>query len=429
MVTVFVSHSSGLDPYAESVRIGVCDRLREKGYKVLVDDLLRPGHEWRSMLYHWLAQCDGAVLLLNEAALVSRWVRREVDVLLWRRALGSSVHIVPALLGSVRPERVENSELSELTDLQFADTDSTSVDDANATTLVKQIVDQFSTITTESLTCDAMHEWIDHITFLLKQVKERARLLDAARALRVDDADLGQVVLAEGPRFLAHQLLGSGHDRAIHEVGGRTYQAIRVIARYMEEQWRKELIEEVVPTWVDVEAARSLLTVARKPTRAVVLLNARSQRTGIEYVARATCCALDGYWCQVAGTTVGEDAAKELLAHYESVLERLLNIEPPWTLKDAEGQRWNGMRFLVVDPKGAPLEGVADAISILQARFPQLVVIVLIGDTEHDKVARIGWTSDRVVMLEPSLRDDEERQARDMVANLRGLKLLRSDVA
>ncbi len=96
---VFISHSSHEDERARGILEAVHRRLAERGYTVLVDAKnLRLGERWRSVLYHWLAECDSAVVLLNQAALSSHWVRREVNILLWRQLLGSPVFVVPVLI-------------------------------------------------------------------------------------------------------------------------------------------------------------------------------------------------------------------------------------------------------------------------------------------------------------------------------------------
>ena len=86
---IFVSHSSCNDAYAAMVREHIRDLLKPPLADTLLVDMdeIRPGHEWCAVLYDWLAVCDAAVILLNREALRSAWVRRETNVLLWRRAV------------------------------------------------------------------------------------------------------------------------------------------------------------------------------------------------------------------------------------------------------------------------------------------------------------------------------------------------------
>jgi hypothetical protein len=426
MVKVFVSHSSVHDPYSEHVRVDVCARLAKKNYEVLVDDALQGGDEWRSMLYHWLADCQGAVLLLNHAALASNWVRREVNLLLWRRALGSAVHVIPALLGDVYANDVKNAGFSELEPLQFARIRTGTTTEQDAETLAEQIVNQFPELA-EPTVSDPMRDWIDRITFRLGKVEWKEKLVDAARALHVHGKDLAQVLLPEGPRFLAHQLLGRELDRPIDEVGKRTYKAVVAVVDYMGWESQAGLIEEVIPTWVDADGARQLLTATDQPDHAVILLNARHQDTGVDYILRATCRARDGYRYEVVGTEVGEDVVGELGIHFEKAVAELLCVEPPWTLADLneEAELRDGTCFLVLKPpEHTRLDLVADAVRTLQDRFPWLVVMVLIGEAPPDDVARIAWTPGNVLVLDPPLLGNEERLARRVVSKLRNLYAL-----
>jgi TIR domain len=111
MAMVFISHSSRQDDFAAKVRSQVQARLEGLNWDVRVDmDALKGGDDWRSVIYHWLAQCDAAVVLLGRGAIQSSpWVRREVNILLWRRALGSPLTVVPALLGDVRSAEVQEA--------------------------------------------------------------------------------------------------------------------------------------------------------------------------------------------------------------------------------------------------------------------------------------------------------------------------------
>jgi hypothetical protein len=117
---VFISHSSRDDPYAAKVRDLVVASLLPGG-KALIDmEGLAPGDDWRAVLYHWLAMCDAAVILFNRNALTSTWVRREVNILLWRHALCPSFRVVPALLGTIGRKDLKDNEFGDVNRLQLA---------------------------------------------------------------------------------------------------------------------------------------------------------------------------------------------------------------------------------------------------------------------------------------------------------------------
>jgi TIR domain len=179
MAKAFVSHSSRNDPFAAEVRDAVKDGLH--GYEVFVDmDALQSGDDWSCIIYHWLAKCHAAVILLNREALTSPWVRREVNVLLWRRALGAPVRIVPAVLGDLTPEDVKKAGLSELESLQFAQLTSTAGVNA-ARELAAKITERF-TGHVVALDDSPMGEWTNVVATYLQEVKNLDSLEAAARS-------------------------------------------------------------------------------------------------------------------------------------------------------------------------------------------------------------------------------------------------------
>jgi hypothetical protein len=77
MATVFISHSSRQEEFAANVRQRVHSRLQELGWKVRVDmGPLKGGDEWGSVIHHWLAECDAAVVLLTPAVYPSQGADR-----------------------------------------------------------------------------------------------------------------------------------------------------------------------------------------------------------------------------------------------------------------------------------------------------------------------------------------------------------------
>src|SRR5262245_18681677 len=92
--------------YARAVRDRIVAKLKVLPGRVdvLFDRLrLEPGDQWQAKLHQWLGLCHGAVILLNQEAVASAWVRKETTILTWRRALRPELRIVPVLLGDFSP--------------------------------------------------------------------------------------------------------------------------------------------------------------------------------------------------------------------------------------------------------------------------------------------------------------------------------------
>lgn len=407
---VFISHSSK-KPFAAAVCRLVVKQLRAKNYQVFIDvDELRPGEEWRSVLNHRLADCHAAVLLLSREALSSSWVRREINILLWRRALGAAVHVIPALVGDVRREDVAAAGFSELESFQYARLPNRRPKESDAARLAAAITNRFVDLEAEPTTRDPMEKWIDRVTFFLSHVGDDNSVNDCGRHLGITEEDLSYLKLPGGRRFLAHQLLNQ-------DLTNRTYSAIRSIADFIGREWLDKLIRDITFVWVNMQAARQLLSIYEHSGSGVALLNARSFLTAYEYIDRATCRG--DYWREMAGIPVGEDAVPELVAHYEKAISALLGVEPPWTLADMKPRP--EMCVLVIDPVGVRLEIVAEAVHITQERYPWLVIVLMIGDAEArpEILSTLGPGCVRTLM--PPLGAEEEQAARRLVADLRKL--------
>lgn len=421
MPTVFLSHSSRGDDYTQAVRECVRCELQSNGYEVLVDlDTLRPGEEWRSTLYDWLARCDAAVVLLNRKALCSPWVRREVNILLWRRALGSrgsKLPVVPVLLGDVRATDVEKSDLKELEPLEYAQASSSVQTAATAQELAEKILQRFAPL--ESGICSdispPMKRWINRVIQYLEKVTVDEALNAAAYALRIEEDAWPRDSLIEGRRqYLAHQLLGRALD-------GRVKNAVTELAGFMPVEPLKALITLVVPTWVDAEEARKLVTFGNDtPPAVVVVLNARWPQTAAHYIDRAMCCPLNGFRYGELAAVIGEEVVAELVSRGRQAVREMLGIPDPFPI---EGQKpdTDEVAFLIVHPIQTRPELVITAIRELQVQFPWLNVIFLTGPQLLSSAQLADGHLDRVPVVLGPLGDQEEVTAARLVNDLRVL--------
>jgi hypothetical protein len=427
MAMVFISHSSRQDEFAAKVRRRVQARLQDLRWVVRTDmDALKGGDEWRSVIYHWLAECDAAVVLLGRRALESSpWVRREVNILLWRRALGSPLTIVPALLGDVRSAEVQKAGFSELEPLQFVRMTSTADSDADAERLADQIAERFPTLAGAWQDDSPMARWIRIVTQYLKDVTDQQALIAAARQLQADDG-WWPPSIPEGHRFLAHQLLGQALD-------GRTERALSEIAHFMATEALDRLIPLVAPTWVDGETARLLVPTPNAQRGIVAILNANLPDTARHYVQRAACCAMNFRIAEAPGVT-GENVQDEFLRSCELGVRDLLGIPPQWRI---EGKKLELVKpqphdvpFLIVDPVGVPIERVVAVIRTLQARFQWLNIILLTGEIAPDEAHVASRELDGALILTPPLGEGDEFMASIVIHRLKDiLKVVRGQLA
>lgn len=396
---VFLSHSTKGDPDAAAMRRHLESELTARGWDVLVDeDGLRGGEEWRGVLYHWIADCDAAVVLMSDKALASAWVRREINLLLWRRALGSPLTIVPAELSPTADTGAP--ELKDLRELQFVPTAEPAM---FAAAIAARLPDLSSPVVETS---DRMRLWLVDVVSCLREVTEHEPLRAAARALDAHQEDWHFPSIDEGQRFLAHLLLGPTHV-------GRIHTAIEHVARPASGKL-KQLVGLVTPAWVDGEAARALLPDQRQTC---AVLNAEFTETAEQYVRRAACCALNYRTAQV-GVVTGENLEAELLRDCEQAVRDLADLLPDDELTDDITPLENQVCFLLVHLNEAALASVANVVLRLQTRFAWLNVIVLTGKSAD--VTGEQWRQARAIVL-PALDAGEETLVRRTSMRLRKL--------
>jgi hypothetical protein len=408
---IFISHSARDDPFAQLLLETVKPLL--DGHEVFLDaDVLETGDDWCSVLYHWLAECHAAVVLLNRKALASRWVHREVNILLWRRALGyplEMLNIVPVIIGDLSEKDVDDAGFGELTAIQMAHRDLAQQAQEAARQLAEDIAGKLGG-TTAAADHSAMARWAQVVSAQLSLVTSQDSLVDAARMLGVEENYLGHVRdPRQGPRFLAHQLLASGHGRAID-------RAIEQLADFMLDEPLARLIRKVSATWVNGESARELLAF-RAGQPGTVVLNARAQRTAEQYIDRATCYAPSGFEYAAVTAVAGESFLEEFEQLCVKAVEYLLGVEPPFTIEESLPP--DNVLYLIVDPASTRLDLVAQGMRAVQRRFPWLVMVLITGTAMPTDDDLRTWQLADALRLEPELAPADEATAQQVFAGLR----------
>ncbi|GGV21324.1 hypothetical protein GCM10010260_71930 [Streptomyces filipinensis] len=400
MVMVFISHSSRGDANANAVRQAVQAALEEKGWTVKVDmDALQPGDDWRSVLYHWVAECDAAVILLSSAAMKSTWVRREANFLLWRRALGSPVTLIPVLLQDIAPADVRRSELSQLSALQYLvqHPGKRGGTPRRIASRVVGLLPRIPDLVRDSAELSRMRNWTEDIVCYLNGVPEDP-LHAAARLLTAND-DRHFPTAHEGRRCVAHQLLGHRDSERVHEALTRLVGKIGTADL-------PRLGRLLRPVWIDAEAARWLLP---SNGRVVAALNTASPATAGQYIDRAACCSYS-HWFETVSLVAGEGQQEEFMAACEDAIRQLAHLREDDPLDDAEPFA-NEVVYLVIDPQSVPLDDVGVLVTELSDRFRWLNIVVLTGhpSRDHEWAADLGL--DWLKVLRPAMRAKDESDA------------------
>lgn len=384
---------------------------------MLVDtDGLMPGQDWNAQLYRWLDECQAAVILLSAKALASTWVRREVNILLWRRARNPALVVVPALLG-IDAQDANQAGYEELAPVQALRCPYD--DGAGEDQLVAGIVGCFPPSLPEPED-DPLCKWLRRIARTLHTVPApyRDALPQAARWLGVPDDHPVEWSHEEGCRLLAAQLLGRGL------LGRPLERAMWELAQSLDRDSLSRLITDALPTWVDPEAARRVLPARRgeDPDRMVVLLDVASEELAADYLARAMCREIPDYeFTWVVMPPVGEAAVDEVLDSCRLAVRYMLCLADHEPLEPSAPHDRDKVYYLLLHPGAAPPYAVARAVRVLHQECPWLVVVVLAAGGRMTMPILSGAGITDIVLVKPPLEPGDETRARQTRTAVRSM--------
>ena len=96
------------------MRSAITEKLAP-GFEIWLDtERLRTGDPWRLEIFRALYRCSAAVVLLDEDAFASPWVRQEATLLNFRRRLSSSFTLIPVLLDEGFDSRFDEGDWKPL---------------------------------------------------------------------------------------------------------------------------------------------------------------------------------------------------------------------------------------------------------------------------------------------------------------------------
>ncbi|MER6160286.1 toll/interleukin-1 receptor domain-containing protein [Streptomyces sp. NPDC001868] len=402
---MFISHSTREDPYGTAVRRHLAQGLRERGYEVLVDaDGLLPGEKWHPKLYEWLLECRAAVVLANRDALRSGWVHREVDILMWRHHFNRSFFVLPAPIGGVTPEDMDAAGFGDLMSLQLVQRPSVteSKDPPDPACAAEVIVAAFPPLPPQPEEDDPVIRWAEDITAQLSQVRTMSRLARMGRALGLHDRYLTDAPVTDvSCGFLAAQMLHT-HDAV------RLRNAVGEVARHMDSTALDQLVNLVLPVWIDATSARHVLPSGDGAGPRTVVLNVRSPDTGEYYLGRAFCMDHSRYWpIVVSAPPPGEEDPEEELRHRcEQTIRARFGMTASEPLAHAP-QLPNCDTYVVIFAEYCSLEEAERVVDWLCGQIPWLHILLIPRDELTHDDPRPGRLAQASLLVPPFGVDDE----------------------
>lgn len=331
---MFISHTSRLRSVGE-LRAGdsmnrhrqrkaylnmVLDALPEafdqKQIKIWIDKFeVSAGDRFEQAVCLALIRCSAAVILVDQDALTSAYMQEEAKLLGWRKILEPELQIVPVLLGGVSAVDFANSPLGRAGSLAELSLLSPKHPKRNRQDALKTAAEISENIILTPLAPKAAR-WVNDLAHFISPAPAHA-LDEAARILGISLNTLA--AHREKHALVAAALLNSDLRDA--------FLAMRTLAEYLPSEGRRAAVRRVMPLWVDLDDARTLMSVTDvQPEHRIVHLIAGRVLPAEHAVLRAG-ASQDNVQMTALSSIAGEHMATELIARYDYDLRTAMNFE------------------------------------------------------------------------------------------------------
>lgn len=283
-IRVFVSHSTwpkpDLGPKLQSqvaahaeFRDELCRQLKVNGIEVVVDKDIPVGRHWREFLFDGIAECQAAIILVNEQALYhSPWVDTEVKILGYRAFTENKdfcLIVVP--FGGVTGTQITEHAAWEpiaIRDLQMLPRQGLDVSDKEAVGKVFRQIVQVLEQLDEAISDNSVSGWlVSRLAALLEFEVDDLR--EIGKRLRADTADVHNASVLR--RRVAHALYRSG-PTAIADLTANPRCRLKAADL-------GEIVNILRTYWIDMTASVGLLACCQGATsRKLVAINGRESR-------------------------------------------------------------------------------------------------------------------------------------------------------
>ena len=292
---LFISHSTSNLPETNrcvEIKECLCLLLSESGWDVFIDKHgINPGDKWRTEILHNLAHAQAGIILFNEEASNSDWVKAEALILCFRKSVNPDFQIIPVLLEgkTLHDTCFEQYEPFQLNEIQSI------LDDKplSPKDFACEIAANFDIAKAGP---QKTNQWVHRVIQLLKDVNAEG-LKCAAEELELEDysCDLQNRHVVE----LMH------HNPPLKNIG-----AFRELLNQLDSEKAQRLFLHLEAKWVENEAVQILINASRKPDEIGLLaINARAIKYIEYYFNRAKIEILGVQTFSVAGAAgEGEDA-------------------------------------------------------------------------------------------------------------------------
>ncbi len=211
LAEIFISHATKAPHpdddqsrlHARAIRDAAFDQLTAAGHEPMLDRrCLKPGDDWSARLQRWLGECHGALVIVDEQGLGSKWLRDESTVLSWRRSQDECFRLITIVVGGLSHAQLRGAGLDWL--VRYQTIHATGVDQA-----VTDAVAAFKKLEARP-NSGPLAAWIGDLSARLATA--RLALEKPANCLGIEPSDLNEY--GDPHVMLAHGLLHAKPDAA-----------------------------------------------------------------------------------------------------------------------------------------------------------------------------------------------------------------------
>jgi hypothetical protein len=381
--TIFISHSTGSLPDTDpcvQVRNALVTELTLGGWDVFLDSRsVQPGDRWRAEILYRLATAQACIILMNQEACASTWVKDEALIMCFRRSITPALPVVPVVFPGAK---IEDTFLKTHEPFQFNENQRVPfVAGASPAAFAKSIA-ALSTLDATKHLPPKSAAWVKAVAGLFSDLKPDI-FVDADLPLQLDHAQCAFASEVGHSRFLSLAVANWMHLKENQVCVDAAGQLIKDLPQEKQLALRDHLIAK----WVVNQSVEMLLYALRQPELyGWLTLNTDCQDIAKWYHTRASAeIGSTLHKISVLDPKGDIDKMQDLIDLVESALRAEFFDE---VLEEAGFGKDDLPAAVAEHFKPANTYGIcflrakfnrADVISVLRQRYPRIVFFVLAG--------------------------------------------------
>jgi TIR domain len=329
--TIFISHSTGKLPatdVAVQVRQGLVAALKRKGWSVFLDShSITGGDLWRTEILVSLATSRAGIILLNDNASKSDWVKAEALILCFRKSIDRAFPLLPIVLpgADIGQTFLKSYEPFEFNEIQRS---VATFSGAESVAAFVQMVANNPNLEQARQSEPTGATWVQRVADLLGGLDSDV-LGRAARRIALE-MEPGQITPANH-EIICRRLRWALANLMHHKNAGDCLDALSELMAALSEEKVKRLEPHIMSKWVENESAERLLQAMRNPKeQGLLALNTKNQIVADRYAQRLKTEIPPARFISVISLPQpsGDDDEEILMKKVEEAIRKKLTPDP-----------------------------------------------------------------------------------------------------